>query len=134
MDENDDMAIQESESRRSTICPVTQGEMEDPLRKCVSNMIQSGLLEVIEVYCCSCCCCCCVARVVVTRTPRKAFKPTCNAARSVLLQVHASARSRSCANEVSVLTICIGCPQNLSLNNLERDVEMEVIIARRYRI
>ena len=32
---DEDMSIQESESTRSTICPVTQGEMENPLRKYV---------------------------------------------------------------------------------------------------
>ncbi|KAI9906862.1 hypothetical protein PsorP6_004413 [Peronosclerospora sorghi] len=32
MDGDEDMSIQESESMRSTICPVTQGEMEDPLK------------------------------------------------------------------------------------------------------
>uniref|UniRef100_A0AAV1T6S3 SP-RING-type domain-containing protein n=1 Tax=Peronospora matthiolae TaxID=2874970 RepID=A0AAV1T6S3_9STRA len=81
MDENDDMAIQESESRRSTICPVTQGEMEDPLRN-----------------------------------------PSCGHTYSKKgIQAHLQ-RSKKCP--------VAGCPQNLSLNNLERDVEMEVIIAR----
>ncbi|KAJ8554732.1 hypothetical protein ON010_g9751 [Phytophthora cinnamomi] len=73
VDGDEDVFIQESESTRSTICPVTQMEMKDPLRKCVAG---------------------------------------CTA----------------------LFGDAIRCPQRLSLNKLERDVEMEVIIARSHHI
>ncbi|KAE9022196.1 hypothetical protein PR003_g12410 [Phytophthora rubi] len=81
VDGDEDVSIQESESTRSTICPVTQMEMEDPLRN-----------------------------------------PTCGHTYSKKgIQAHLQ-RSKKCP--------VAGCPQKLSFNNLERDVEMEVIIAR----
>ncbi|CAI5725520.1 unnamed protein product [Peronospora effusa] len=81
MDGDEDMSIQESESTRSTICPVTQGVMEDPLRN-----------------------------------------PSCGHTYSKKgIQAHLR-RNKKCP--------VAGCPQKLSFKGLERDVEMEVIIAR----
>ncbi|CEG44416.1 e3 sumo-protein ligase nse2 [Plasmopara halstedii] len=82
VDGDEDVLVQESESTRSTICPVTQMEMDDPLRN-----------------------------------------PSCGHTYSKKgIQAHLQ-RSKKCP--------VAGCPQELLLNNLERDVEMEVIIARR---
>ncbi|KAG6609248.1 e3 sumo-protein ligase nse2 [Phytophthora cinnamomi] len=85
VDGDEDVFIQESESTRSTICPVTQMEMKDPLRNraCGHTYSKQG----IEAH----------------------FK-----------------HNTKCP--------VAGCPQRLSLNKLERDVEMEVIIARSHHI
>ncbi|EGZ28061.1 hypothetical protein PHYSODRAFT_554353 [Phytophthora sojae] len=81
VDGDEDVFIQESESTKSTICPVTQMEMEDPLRN-----------------------------------------PTCGHTYSKKgIQAHLQ-RSKKCP--------VAGCPQQLSFDKLERDVEMEVIIDR----
>ncbi|CAH0477441.1 unnamed protein product [Peronospora belbahrii] len=83
MDGDEDMHIQESESMRSTICPVTQGEMEDPMKN-----------------------------------------PSCGHTYSKKgIQAHLR-RNKKCP--------VAGCPEKLSLKSLERDVEMEVILARRH--
>ncbi|OWZ22688.1 hypothetical protein PHMEG_0002568 [Phytophthora megakarya] len=81
VDGDDDVFIQESESVRSTICPVTQMEMEDPLKNpgCGHTYSKKGI------------------------------------------QAHLQ-RNKKCP--------VAGCPQKLSFNSLERDVEMEVIISR----
>ncbi|KAG7385505.1 hypothetical protein PHYPSEUDO_001455 [Phytophthora pseudosyringae] len=78
---DEDVFIQESESTKSTICPVTQMEMEDPLRNpsCGHSYSKKGIQSHLQ-------------------------------------------RSKKCP--------VAGCPQKLSFNSLERDVEMEVIIAR----
>ncbi|KAK1948358.1 E3 SUMO-protein ligase NSE2 [Phytophthora citrophthora] len=82
VDGDDDVFIQESESVRSTICPVTQMEMEDPMRnpRCGHTYSKKGI------------------------------------------QAHLQ-RSRKCP--------VAGCPQQLTFNGLERDIEMEVVIERR---
>uniref|UniRef100_K3W6U2 SP-RING-type domain-containing protein n=1 Tax=Globisporangium ultimum (strain ATCC 200006 / CBS 805.95 / DAOM BR144) TaxID=431595 RepID=K3W6U2_GLOUD len=81
-DGDEDVVFQQSESTRSTICPVTQLEMEKPLRN-----------------------------------------PSCNHTYSEQgIRAHLQ-RSKKCP--------VAGCPQKLSFSNLERDVEMEVLIARR---
>ncbi|TDH65180.1 hypothetical protein CCR75_005902 [Bremia lactucae] len=81
VDGDEDVFIQESESIRSMICPVTQMEMDDPLRN-----------------------------------------PSCGHTYSMKgIQAHLQ-RNKKCP--------VAGCPQRLSIDNLERDVEMEVIIAR----
>ncbi|KAH7478978.1 hypothetical protein PRIC1_009467 [Phytophthora ramorum] len=81
MDGDDDVFIQESESTRSTICPVTQMEMVEPLRnpRCGHSYSKQGIQSHLQ-------------------------------------------HSKKCP--------VAGCPQKLAFNNLERDVEMEVIISR----
>ncbi|KAG2765899.1 hypothetical protein JG687_00005067 [Phytophthora cactorum] len=81
VDGDEDLFIQESESIRSTICPVTQMEMDDPLRNpsCGHTYSKKGIQSHLQ-------------------------------------------RSKKCP--------VAGCPQKLAFDSLERDVEMEVIIAR----
>ncbi|RLN93485.1 hypothetical protein BBJ28_00008651 [Nothophytophthora sp. Chile5] len=83
-DGDEDVVFQESESTRSTICPVTQMEMERPLRNpsCNHTYSEKGI-------------------------------------RSHLL------RSKKCP--------VAGCPQKLTFNHLERDVEMEAVGASDHR-
>ncbi|KAG7394026.1 hypothetical protein PHYBOEH_005916 [Phytophthora boehmeriae] len=83
-DGDEDVVFQESESVRSTICPVTQMEMENPLKNpaCGHTYSEKGIRAHLQ-------------------------------------------RIRDCP--------IAGCPQKLSFNNLERDIEMEVILERRNR-
>ncbi|TMW60541.1 hypothetical protein Poli38472_000583 [Pythium oligandrum] len=81
-DADEDVVFQESESTRTTICPVTQLEMENPLRNpaCGHTYSEQGIRAHLQ-------------------------------------------RNRKCP--------VAGCPQRLDLRNLERDVEMEVLLDRR---
>ncbi|DBA01304.1 TPA: hypothetical protein N0F65_001809 [Lagenidium giganteum] len=80
--EDEDVVFQETESSRSTICPVTQLEIQKPLRN-----------------------------------------PSCNHTYSEQgIKAHLQ-RSKKCP--------VAGCPQRLSFAQLERDVEMEVLISRK---
>ncbi|KAJ0401919.1 hypothetical protein P43SY_003536 [Pythium insidiosum] len=79
---DEDVVFQQSESTRSTTCPVTLGEMENPVRNpsCGHTYSRKGI------------------------------------------EAHLK-RNRKCP--------VAGCPQKIVLSNLERDVEMEILIERR---
>jgi hypothetical protein len=127
-DGDGDVFIQESESRRSTICPVTQMEMEDPMRKYVNPLIAGSMR-------------CSLLRVCLRRSPSCGHTYSKKGIQALLQRNKKKCPvAGMCGLKYCIWCLlgadnwCAGCPQKLSLSSLERDVEMEVIIARRYRI